>query len=340
MIINLWAGSTLLVALILGILIKNTKAHKVLRFIFYPLIWLKERVSPDYWANRIGENSGLYDKAREYGKKEKPWHVKLLAAGIILVLIFIMSELQAGDNHIHIDQVNSGNTTEISIDQIGHSNLVDFSFNHNSNTISLLQYGNNNYFGYTDAWGSGYSWGGDIDGVGNDLDVRQKCSFSSCNDNDFQLHVWGDSNDVVFGQGYENNNSLTPNWNYDGTEPGGNFVRLDIHGDNNKFKGSQKQDSSSINHDLTANIYGDDNDVYVKQMQNGNKDLTLTIYNDDNEVTINQKNNGAHNATITLNGTYGTDLSLSQVGNTTQNYTLSQNCVTVGGCSVSVSQGN
>ena len=61
MIINLWAGSTLLVALIL--IFKNTKAHKVLRFIFYPFN-LKERVSPDYWANRIGENSGLYDKAR------------------------------------------------------------------------------------------------------------------------------------------------------------------------------------------------------------------------------------------------------------------------------------
>ena len=75
-------------------------------------------------------------------------------------------------------------------------------------------------------------------------------------------------------------------------------------------------------------------------MQNGNKDLTLTIYNDDNEVTINQKNNGAHNATITLNGTQPTDLSLSQVGNTTQNYTLSQNCITSGGCSVTVTQGN
>ena len=33
---------------------------------------LKNAVSPDYWANRIGENSGLYDKAREYGKKEIP----------------------------------------------------------------------------------------------------------------------------------------------------------------------------------------------------------------------------------------------------------------------------
>ena len=246
----------------------------------------------------------------------------------------------AGDNHVHIDQVQSGDNFSVSIDQIGSDNLVDFSFNHNNNTIDLLQSGNNNYFGYTDAWGSGYNWGGDIDGVGNDIEVRQKCSVTTCNDTDFQLHVWGDNNDVVFGQGYENNNSLSPNWNYDGNEPGGNFVRLDIHGDNNKFKGSQKQDSNSVTHDLIANIYGDDNDVYVKQMQNGNKDLTLTIYIDDNEVTINQKNNGAHNATITLNGTYGTDLSLSQVGNTTQNYTLSQNCVTVGGCSVSVSQGN
>ena len=31
-------------------------------------------------------------------------------------------------------------------------------------------------------------------------------------------------------------------------------------------------------------------------------------------VAITQKKNGAHNATITLNGTYGTNLSLSQTG--------------------------
>ena len=258
----------------------------------------------------------------------------------ICIAILGFSFANAGDNHIHIDQVNDGDNFDLSIDQVGYNNKVDFSFNHSNNTIDLLQYGNDNYFGYTDTWGSGYSWGGDIDGVGNNIEVRQKCSTTACNDNDFQLHVWGDNNDVVFGQGYENNNSLTPNWNYDGTEPGGNFVRLDIHGDNNEFKGSQKQDSSSVTHDLIANIYGDDNDVYVKQMQNGNKDLTLTIYNDDNEVTINQKNNGAHNATITITGSQPTDLSLSQVGNTTQNYSLSQNCITSGGCSISVSQGN
>tara|TARA_R100001198_G_C5216711_1_gene200214 strand:- start:82 stop:975 length:894 start_codon:yes stop_codon:yes gene_type:complete len=258
----------------------------------------------------------------------------------ICIGILGWSFANAGDNHVHVDQVQSGDNFELDVDQIGHNNLVDFSFNHQNNIVNLLQSGNNNYIGYTDLWGSGYNWGGDLDGLDNEVDIRQKCSASSCNDNDFQFHIWGDNNEVAFGQGYENNNSLSPNWNYDGTEPGGNFVRLDIHGDNNKFKGSQKMDTSSIRHDIIAYIYGDDNDVYVRQMQNGNKDLDLRIYNDDNEVTITQKNNGAHNATITITGTYATDLSLSQVGNTTQNYTLSQNCITSGGCSVTVTQGN
>ena len=145
---------------------------------------------------------------------------------------------------------------------------------------------------------------------------------------------------MVFGQGYENNNSLTPNWSWDGTEPGGNYVRLDIHGDENDFKGSQKQDSSSIYHTITANIYGDYNDVYVRQMQNGDKTLTLTINNDYNEASIIQKKQGAHTATVTLNGTYGTNLSLTQTGDIAQTYTLSQTCQTIGGCSVSVTQGN
>ena len=262
-----------------------------------------------------------------------PW------AGLMLLIAPLT---YAGDNHIHIDQPTNGSAdnVEINIDQIGYSNLIRFSFDHQNNIINLDQVGNNFYIGYTDAWGSGYSWGGDLDGIGNDVDVRQKYSWSVCSESDFQFHIWGDDNEVVFGQGYEINNSTTPNWNYDGTEPGGNFVRLDIHGDDNKFKGSQKQDSSSIEHSITANIYGDNNDVFVKQMQNGNKTLTLTINNDWNEASIVQKKNGAHTATITLGGTDPTTLFLTQTGDTTQTYSLTQNCVTTGGCSVSVSQGN
>ena len=58
------------------------------------------------------------------------------------------------------------------------------------------------------------------------------------------------------------------------------------------------------------------------------------------DVFINQRDNGAHTATITLTGTQPTDLDLLQRGGTTQSYTLSQNCQTVGGCSISVTQGN
>lgn len=254
--------------------------------------------------------------------------------------MLLIAPLYADDNHVHVDQVNGGDNFEFNVTQQGWGNTILFSFDHQNNTLDLTQKGNNMYIGYTDDWGSGYSWGGDLDGIGNDIDIRQRCSFATCNDNDFQFHIWGDSNNVVFGQGYENNNSLTPNWSWDGTEPGGNYVRLDIHGDENDFKGSQKQDSSSIYHSITANIYGDYNDVYVRQMQNGDKTLTLTINNDYNEVAINQKKTGAHTATVTLSGTYGTDLSLTQTGDITQTYTLSQTCQTIGGCSVSVTQGN
>ena len=76
LIINLLAGGTLLFAIVLSILIKNTKVHKVLTFIFYPLIKLKDWVDPNYWASEVGESSGLYDKARN--SKTRQWADSLI----------------------------------------------------------------------------------------------------------------------------------------------------------------------------------------------------------------------------------------------------------------------
>jgi len=53
-----------------------------------------------------------------------------------------------------------------------------------------------------------------------------------------------------------------------------------------------------------------------------------------------QKGNANHNAQVVLQGTEETTLNLLQQGNTNQTYSLTQNCNTVGGCSVSVTQGN
>jgi len=119
---------------------------------------------------------------------------------------------------------------------------------------------------------------------------------------------------------------------------GGHFVRLDIHGSNNKFLGSQRSNNSGHEHSNTTYIYGNYNDVFTVQWGNQDKTLNLTINNSDNDVDMIQKGSAPHSATVTLSGSYGTDLDLLQDGSTAQSYTLSQSCQTVGGCSVSVTQ--
>ena len=44
---------------------------KILRTICWPLIKIKEWIDPNYWASRVGESSGLYDKARN--SKTRQW---------------------------------------------------------------------------------------------------------------------------------------------------------------------------------------------------------------------------------------------------------------------------
>ena len=44
---------------------------KILRTICWPLMKLKEWTDPNYWAERVGESSGLYDKARN--SKTRQW---------------------------------------------------------------------------------------------------------------------------------------------------------------------------------------------------------------------------------------------------------------------------
>ena len=102
----------------------------------------------------------------------------------------------------------------------------------------------------------------------------------------------------------------------------------------------QTNQGSTNGHEFNFHLAGDDNTITGRQQSDGVKELELTIYNSDNDVTLRQKGSWAtHNATITLDGDYGTELILRQMGTTTQTYSLTQNCYTVGGCTVSVIQG-
>ena len=55
-------------------------------------------------------------------------------------------------------------------------------------------------------------------------------------------------------------------------------------------------------------------------------------------ANVQQKGGGSHNATITLQGSQPTNITLIQDSTSNKTYSITQNCVTVGGCTVSVTQ--
>ena len=114
----------------------------------------------------------------------------------------------------------------------------------------------------------------------------------------------------------------------------------DLSAHNNNLAGSQRNSSAGIysEHQATFYLYSDNNNVFWRQNTDGVKTVNLYTYNDGNNVTGYQSGYATHNANISLTGSSPTTLNLSQQGNSAQSYSLSQNCQTMGGCSISVAQ--
>ena len=253
----------------------------------------------------------------------------------------IINSLQQGyDNSIDVDLGLSGFDIDnaFEVKQYGNDNNVFLSVGGNTNSLSLYQEGAKNSIGWTDTWGSGVNWGGDLNGNSNNIMIKQYTDTGkNIADNYFGFHIQGNNNNVKGGQGYYINDSGTytrsQGW-------GDNYMRLDIHGDDNNVITTQRTDAANNGATAYVNVYADYNDVYVQQRQ-GSHTLNLTINNDSNDVWITQAGQPAHTSTITLTGAYPTDLTLQQgvhATTTALTYTLSQNCATVGGCTVSVTQ--
>jgi hypothetical protein len=177
--------------------------------------------------------------------------------------------------------------------------------------------------------------------TGDDFDIHLEQYNTSGTDNVIEIwHLEGDGNQVRWGQGVALSSSTDTTFSFDGTEGGGHYARLDIHGDNNKLAGTQTNAGSTTGHVFNSLIFSDDNDIWIKQLGNGRKTINLTTYSDGNEISLVQKGSGAeHTAYINLQGTESTEVNLIQQGTTTQAYTLAQSCYTVGGCSVTITQG-
>ena len=217
----------------------------------------------------------------------------------VLVGIFMLSVLSlspiswAGptdDNHVHVEQVSGGDNASLNINQIGWGNSIEFSFNHQNNTFNFLQSGNGNTISWVPYWGSGKSWGGDVDGTGNVENVSQY------NGATYGRHIWGNNNLV------------------DIYQSGGHTHYIDVHADNVDHDAWQEGTGTHYSH-----VY------YYGQ-------------SDDSTTNLKQEGTGNHTANIIIRGNEHTTLNLHQLGSSNQTYNLTQNCYTVGGCSVSVTQ--
>ena len=196
----------------------------------------------------------------------------------------------ADDNHVHVEQVSSGDNLDLNITQIGYDNEINFTVSHSGNVFNLIQNGSGNYIGWVSYWGSGKGWGGDIDGTDNTENIEQ------WNGATYGRHIWGNNNEVDVYQ-----NGSHTHW-------------LDVHIDYADHEAHQSGTGSHYAH------------TYYYGTQDGSV------------ASIMQKDTGSHNAQITLTGSQPTTLNLLQQGATNKSYNLTQNCQTVGGCTVSVTQ--
>ena len=151
--------------------------------------------------------------------------------------------------------------------------------------------------------------------------------------------ISGTGNEFKLGQGVAFDNT-TQGWNYNGAEGGGHYMEIDLYGNDNHLQWHQTNRTGATDgHDFNLHVAGSDNWIDGRQQDSGAKEANITLYNSDNTLTFRQKGTNAnHTANITLDGIYGTDALIRQLGTTNQTYNLSVDCYTVGGCSVSVLQ--
>lgn len=186
----------------------------------------------------------------------------------------------------------------------------------------------------------------DIEQDGQNHQIKPKTTTSKIDGDNVTIHarqtksnnlieydqIIGDDNSLTFYQG-ENRYG----WESSSGHGNNNSIVINVEGNENAVVNQQLHNY----HDVVVDIQGDGNTISTNQQNYGSKSIDITINNDDNSVSIDQRNGNtstSHSATVDLDGSYGTTLNLNQSGWAPNSYSLSQNCMTAGGCSVTVTQ--
>jgi hypothetical protein len=234
--------------------------------------------------------------------------------------------------------------------QLGNHLYLEQKIGSSGNAVTIEQTGN-----YNKIAGLGGGTYAVIDGDNNTVNIKQGDTLGK---NLIEFNVVGNTNSITLWQARNPTTGLQ-----DGSESGGHYMGLNINGSTNTLSLKQSNDGgSSSGHFAYVDVTGNNNNGTLKQSGNGEKTffgiingntnifdvtqqgsgsyLDLSLTGNGHNVTANQKEAGSHKATINLTNAGGAStVNLVQQGATAQNINITQQCATLSGCSVSVTQG-
>ena len=201
--------------------------------------------------------------------------VDFLRTTLLLLLAMPAFAGPSDDNHVHVEQVGSGDDLSLNIEQIGYDNFIDFSFAHSGNTFNLEQNGSGNSISWVSYWGSGKNWGGDVDGVDNTESVEQ------WNGATYGRHIWGDTNTVDVYQSGTHTHNL--DIHVDGVEheisqsgTGSHYAHIYFYGQSDDSESTMTQQGSG-SHNAQVVLTGTEHTIFNLLQQGGtNQSYSLT----------------------------------------------------------------
>ena len=252
----------------------------------------------------------------------------------------LMARTNSTPNEIYVNQIGSNNTFNFT--QTGPGNLID-------GAVYDINTGVADYTKYAP-----------INGGNNQITIRQGDPGSRTGKNIVDLAVTGSGNILNLNQGTDTTGLYT------GADQGGHYQFIWVNGTNNYITTEQQNSSTNSGHFASLAVQGDLNTVGITQTGNAQKQLFASINGTSNTMTTNQSGNSAHyldvkltgngnSAVVDQNNTGATgsnhatinlinaggpaSVNLTQTGN--QTYSISQTCITAGGCgTITVKQGN
>jgi len=234
--------------------------------------------------------------------------------------------------------------------QLGNHLYIEQKIGSSNNSVTVEQTGN-----YNKIAGGGGGTYAIINGSSNTFNVKQGDTLGK---NLFEFSVTGNTNNITLWQARNPTTGMQ-----DGQESGGHYMGLNLTGSTNTLSLKQSNDGGTASgHFAYVDVTGNNNQGTLKQMGNGEKtffgivngntnvfDITqqgsgsffdLSLTGNGHNVTASQKDAGSHKATVNLTNNGGaSNVTLIQQGATAQNINITQQCATLSGCSVSVTQG-